>query len=87
MAMSNEPVVPVVFELPPREAMSLLDPISGQLLTYASQAQASPPTDQTAATSNPLLSQGLGAVGGASDGASVQNVNSPNSVGSANVTR
>lgn len=82
-----------VFELPARLVLSLVDPTVGSgLLSYANAAQ-NAPVSQGSATSSPLYTQGLSTVTGAAqtaptatNGATVQNVNSPNSFGSATTT-
>ena len=80
------------FELPPRHVLSLISPtITDGLVSYANAAQNTPTSQGTTgsnATSSPLYTQGLSAVTGAAqsapstpNGATVQNLDSPNSSG------
>jgi hypothetical protein len=78
------------FELPGRHVLSLINPaLTDGVLAYANAAQ-STPTTQDSATSSPLYAQGLTTVTSAAqaapsapNGASVQNVDSPTSSGTA----
>src|SRR5205807_4959874 len=80
------------FELPPRHVLSLISPTNTDgLMSYANAAQNTPTSQGTTgsnATSSPLYTQGLSAVTGAAqsapstpNGATVQNLDSPNSSG------
>src|SRR4051812_2318546 len=82
------------FELPRREVLSLIGPsLADGVLSYANAAQSNGPTSQgSTSTSNPLVSQGVSTVTSAAqttpsapNGATVQNLDSPNSSGIATI--
>ena len=82
------------FELPCREVLSLVGPsLADGVLSYASAAQSNGATSQgTTSTSNPLVPQGVSTVTSAAqntpaapNGATVQNLDSPNSSGIATI--
>jgi hypothetical protein len=82
------------FELPDREVLSLIGaPMADGILSYAEATQSAPTTQTASTASNPLFGQGLTTVTDAAQnapsapgGATVQNVNSPNSTGIASTS-
>ena len=81
------------FELPRREVLSLISPsLTDGVLSYANAVQNTPTSQGTTSTSNPPVGQGVSTVTSAAqntpsvpNGATVQNLDSPNSSGIATI--
>jgi hypothetical protein len=81
------------FELPRREVLSLISPsLTDGVLSYANAVQNTPTSQGTTSTSDPLVGQGVSTVTSAAqntpsapNGATVQNLDSPNSTGIATI--
>jgi hypothetical protein len=88
-----EPDAEEAFELPHREVLSLISPsLADGVLSYASAVQNTPTGQATTSTSNPPVGEGVSTVTSAAqntpsvpNGATVQNLDSPNSSGIATI--